>query len=980
MSILASLVFPFTNFGQTLDEVVKVGNRSFDTKDYYKAFRLYEKVLEYVGEGRYKGDWDSLYIKYRYAEAARQFNNYEAADSMYTVLCTESLGQNMDVYARSTFNLAQVKKSLAEEIFALNKTNMNRAVLEKARQLYQEFLDNNLRQHLKAFPASGKDDPEGLSPEDKLEFDKRAAKGIADCNAAIRAADENPGGIVLEKDTISRLSDVVNSEYSDLAPVLIGNELYFSSVKFPSGTTAHNRQSRTYSEVLKATFSGDGQGGLGAVLSLDTLAQSGLFNDGNDFSHTVHTAITHNGTWMYFSHCPQGSGESPSCKLYRRENKGGAWGDPEPMDSINADGANTAQPSISYDSQTGAQWLYFASDRAETKGGLDIWRCQVNEADGSLAEPEHLSDVNSEWNDATPFYHALSDRLFFSSDRGSTFGLYDNFVWESCGSEKIARNLGLPYNSGFNDQYYFLTEGGERAFFSSDRPESTRFIDSLDACCQDIFTYPIDNSMELEIEVLGCNEENITSEAEIKIYDITICGCREKAKEYFEEKGRKFIEGTLVKQEDGSFKYIATVNRYHNYRIFASQEEFETGSANIALDCEYDGRKQAALPPIQLSPAFVDLTFVVHDKITELPLELEDYSLVFASEDAPAPEEVGKQTFRLFPKSNYTLNVKAEQSVYKPFTLLLDSVRLTKSCTDIIHVELEKRCEAPPALEGIAFFFDNDKPDRIRKSEWKTTNQRYNAALVDPYFAQWKDNNKKFNYLAFNLKPYVVNSWADLSGKVRFDELEGGRTDTLMNLITDNSQANLDRESLRYKVEKRPDGKFNITPDTTLVEGRIDRFFERDLKGDLERFDSLITYIKEYLETGSPVRVTMQAFCSVRVSGIISDYNAALAERRILCIRKTMEEALEEKWKGVSRAERQRYGKLIFLPPDAVSDKGAARIFPDPNLDPDKDEGGTYFLSAALDRRVQINKIEFGECGGDETSSTKTKTKNPGQP
>ena len=164
------------------------------------------------------------------------------------------------------------------------------------------------------------------------------------------------------------------------------------------------------------------------------------------------------------------------------------------------------------------------------------------------------------------------------------------------------------------------------------------------------------------------------------------------------------------------------------------------------------------------------------------------------------------------------------------------------------------------------------------------------------------------------------------------------------------------------------------------MEGRIDRFFERDLKGDLERFDSLITYIKEYLETGSPVRVTMQAFCSVRVSGIISDYNAALAERRILCIRKTMEEALEEKWKGVSRAERQRYGKLIFLPPDAVSDKGAARIFPDPNLDPDKDEGGTYFLSAALDRRVQINKIEFGECGGDETSSTKTKTKNPGQP
>ena len=113
LSILAGLVFSFTGNSQSLDEVVKVGNQSFDTKDYYNAFRCYESVLDFVAKDKYKGDWDSLYIKYRYAEAAQRFNYFKKADSVYTVLLRESLGNNMDVYARSAFNLARVKQSLA---------------------------------------------------------------------------------------------------------------------------------------------------------------------------------------------------------------------------------------------------------------------------------------------------------------------------------------------------------------------------------------------------------------------------------------------------------------------------------------------------------------------------------------------------------------------------------------------------------------------------------------------------------------------------------------------------------------------------------------------------------------------------------------------------------------------------------------------------------------------------------------------------
>ncbi|MCB0558242.1 MAG: hypothetical protein H6573_05855 [Lewinellaceae bacterium] len=965
LSILAGLVFSFTGNSQSLDEVVKVGNQSFDTKDYYNAFRCYESVLDFVAKDKYKGDWDSLYIKYRYAEAAQRFNYFKKADSVYTVLLRESLGNNMDVYARSAFNLARVKQSLAGDTIALNVIRPDVATLKEAQKYYQLFLDENLCQHLKVFPTSGKESPEPLSLDDQRSFNVAAAKGIDDCQAAIRVAQAHPEGIILSKDTISRLPDAVNSEYSDIAPVLRGNDLYFSSLKFPSKPGRLLRQSRIYSEVLKATYSRNARGELDTIITVDTLPQAGFFNDANDFSHTIHTAITHNEQWMYFSHCPQGR-DGAFCSLYRREKTDGAWGEPEYLD-INVDSTRftTTQPSISYDPRTGEQWLYFASDRDTpgAKGNLDIWRCRLNEVDGSLSDPEPQTDVNSEWNDATPFMHALSGRLFFSSDRGSTFGLYDNFVYKSGANGMTTENLGLPYNSGYNDQYYFLTDDGGQAFFSSDRPESIRFIDSLDACCQDIYTYPIDMNMELEASVYGCKEENITSKENVKIYDITYCDCR---------KGN-LVESTLVGQGDMP-TLLATLKRYHTYRIIASHDKYVTDSITLSLDWRYDG-KEKEQATLQLSPAFVDLTFVVVDSLSRDPLKLEDYTLALTAEGAVAGEDKGNQTFRLDPKLDYRLEVKAENSIYTSKIIPLDRLRLTSTCTDTITIEMAP-C-FPDRLEGIIFYFDNDEPSRIVRSQWTTTKGRFNPALVDPYY------DKKQAYKDFNLDS-IPTRWAQVAGQVRFDTVlnfdnEVERIDTLLDLKSPAEQEGLERESLRYFVRKDKYGSVKIIPDPITVGGRIDRFFDRDLKGNLDKFNNFITYIRNYLETGNNITINMQAYCSKRVSGIYSSYNDSLAVRRINCIESTIKESLEQSWKGLSATKRQKFG-AFKIESKPLGASGAAENFPDPNLDTDADEGGKYFLSAALDRRVEITSINIKSCKGDNTLSTQTNTKNPGQP
>lgn len=949
LSTLASLVLSFTGYSQSLDEVIKVGNQSFDTKDYYNAYRCYEMVLGYIEKDKYRGGWDSLYIKYRYAEAAQRFNYFQKADSVYTILLKESLGNNMDVYARSTFNLARVKQSLAEESTALNLIRLNRGTLEEARALYRRFLDENLRQHLRSFPSSGKDSPAILSTEAQLAFAEEAGKSIADCERAIRLAEAQPGGFALVKDTISRLPDIVNSEYSDLAPVLRGSGLYFSSVKFPSKPDRLLRQSRIYSQVLKASYSGNAQDPLADIVAVDTLAREGFFNDSDDFSHTIHTAITRNGEWMYFSHCPQGRGEDPNCTLYRRKNSGGAWGRPEYMD-INVDSTRftTTQPSISYNFRTGEQWLYFASDREGSKGQLDIWRCRVNEEDGSLGAPAPLAEVNSEWNDATPSMHFPSGQLFFSSDRESTFGLYDNFVWKTGDPGSAAENLGLPYNSGYNDQYYFLSDEGDQAFFSSDRPASTRFVDSLNACCQDIYTYPIDTQVELNVEICGCNRSLPITES-LKIYDITHCDCE---------------------KEDNRVSLDA-LRKYHKYRLVASYENFVTNRDVVVF---FDGRYNGKLDTtISLSPDYIDLTFSARDSLTGEPLELADSAPTAASEGAPAAERLGENTYRLNPGYDYKLNVKAKNSAYTPKTikLNLEPIRTQgceTSCDTDYHISLAAPCP-PDSLKGIIFYFDNDKPSRIARSRWTKTNERFNSVLADPYYAQ------KEEYKAFNLKPYTVR-WRQIERRTKLDTVlnfnnEVERIDTLLDLGGSAGQDGLESETLRYFVRKNRSGKVQIIPDTVSVGGRIERFFDRDLKGNLDKFNGFITYLKNYLATGNEVALNMRAYCSIRVSNIYSSYNDSLAVRRILCIENSLRDA------GLDEYLDNGSLKINSKP---LADSEAARNFPDPNLNPDADDGGKLFLSAALDRRVEITSIEIKGCKEGLALSGQTTTKNPGQP
>ncbi len=98
--------------------------------------------------------------------------------------------------------------------------------------------------------------------------------------------------------------------------------------------------------------------------------------------------------------------------------------------------------------------IYFASNRKESLGGMDLFRSDLGD-DGSWSEPVNLgSGVNTILNEETPQLSPDGKRLYFSSQGHSTIGGFDVFYTElnNDGSwNEVPVNLGYPLNTSDDD-------------------------------------------------------------------------------------------------------------------------------------------------------------------------------------------------------------------------------------------------------------------------------------------------------------------------------------------------------------------------------------------------------------------------------------------------------------------------------------------------------------------------------------------------
>jgi len=267
---------------------------------------------------------------------------------------------------------------------------------------------------------------------------------------------------------VNSISGGLNSGYSDFAPVVVGDNLVFTSDRAEdlvnmniNGTTGGN-----FFKVYECKPSKDGFG------SPKTLSFS--VNKAAVESNVGPVSFSADGNEMFFTEV--GSVRKKNfvnqAKLYYCEKTGNSWGKPQPFD-YNSDKYSVMDAALSPDGQT----LYFASTMPGGFGGSDLYMCQ-RDKNGSWSKPKNLgSDINTPGNEAFPCVRK-DGLLFFASDRHFNYGGLDIFsAKQSNGKWTDIQNLGPDVNSAMDDFGISFNSNNRTGYFCSNRKGGKGFDD-----------------------------------------------------------------------------------------------------------------------------------------------------------------------------------------------------------------------------------------------------------------------------------------------------------------------------------------------------------------------------------------------------------------------------------------------------------------------------------------------------------------------
>jgi outer membrane protein OmpA-like peptidoglycan-associated protein/tetratricopeptide (TPR) repeat protein len=273
--------------------------------------------------------------------------------------------------------------------------------------------------------------------EDRDAFN--AKKLLADCDFAIDAM-KHP---VPFKPI--NMGPAINTEYDEYLPVATADE---SELIF---TRKINNNEDFYKSVKV-----DGKWQTATYLSSNI--NTPQYNEGAQ-------SISQDGKYLFFTGCnrPDGLGR---CDIYVAKKQGDDWGKPYDLQPpVNTPGWES-QPSISSDGRT----LYFVSNRKGGYGGYDIWKSTVT--DKGWSEPENLGpNINTAFDEQSPFIHADDSTLYFCSDGWPGMGGKDLFVSHLGKNGQWGKpvNVGYPINSSGDENGLTVTASGQYAFFASNK-------------------------------------------------------------------------------------------------------------------------------------------------------------------------------------------------------------------------------------------------------------------------------------------------------------------------------------------------------------------------------------------------------------------------------------------------------------------------------------------------------------------------------
>ncbi|MCI9607165.1 MAG: hypothetical protein HFJ94_03180 [Muribaculaceae bacterium] len=166
-----------------------------------------------------------------------------------------------------------------------------------------------------------------------------------------------------------------------------------------------------------------------------------------------------------------------------------------------------ASPTSVFVTEDGGTMIWSAPDENENYVLMQASRL----ADGSWEAPSGLGDILNEGGDANfPFLMSDGVTLYFANDGENSIGGYDIFISRNNGEKFLQpQNVGMPYNSPFNDYLLAIDEETGIGWWATDRNRIEDSITIYRFIPQELrINYPVDT-------------ENLAALAQVKDYRST---------------------------------------------------------------------------------------------------------------------------------------------------------------------------------------------------------------------------------------------------------------------------------------------------------------------------------------------------------------------------------------------------------------------------------------------------------------------------
>lgn len=602
-------------------------------------------------------------LQYKQAEAARNFNAFELAEKRYKQVIASN---KENEFPQAAYWLGQVQKSQGKYLDAI--------------QSFQFYLDSVIVK-------------ETLLIED-------AKKEVASCQWAKSVQDQFDPDII-----INQLGSEVNSPYSEFGPYEKDGKLYFSSLRFPA-TTNKNEPPKLFSKILESTNNAPNE-----IVPLSE----------DKKEHLAHIAFSKNDDRIYFNICNYTEGHIIKCELYYKEVIGETFGEAVKLPAtINVPEYTVTQPSIAYNKESNQETLYYVSDRPGGKGGFDIWYCTIDE-DGVISDPTNFELVNTEKDEASPFYHTNTRMFYFSSKGRENLGGFDLFkvyIDDGVNWEEV-EHVRMPLSTSYDDLYFTLTDYGDEGYFASNRLGASILETETSACCNDIFQFKL-SSFPLDLMVLTFDTEleAALTDAQVTLYDVST--------------GQP-VE-ILPKKSPNGHKHYYRVKSGKEYMVVGHKDHYFPDTVYFNTNDTDPGDKLQQR--LDLSP--LGLNVLVYDIKTNELLNNPIIQLWQLDENGNrvkeiAPAAVAGYQFRLESDAQY--RVIADRVKY-----LADSIDFNTLVWEGKGPILKKEVyldKPPPVPLGLskfpefALYFDNDSPDprtrdTVTEKTYPMTYEEYN--------------------------------------------------------------------------------------------------------------------------------------------------------------------------------------------------------------------------------------------------------------